>query len=103
MAERLSSGNDAIALLGNTLATGAILVTLILMFGPISGAHFNPIVSLVFAIRRELPSRRLGAYLAVQFASAVAAQMLGALVAATFFGWLLRGKRDIRAGGSAAQ
>jgi glycerol uptake facilitator-like aquaporin len=54
MAERLSDGNDAVALLGNTLATGAILFVLITMLGPISGAHMNPAVSLVAAARREL-------------------------------------------------
>jgi len=54
MAENLSSGNDAVALLGNTLATAAILFVLIAMLGPISGAHMNPAVSLVAAARREL-------------------------------------------------
>lgn len=54
MAERLASGNVAIALLGNTLPTGAILVVLIIMLGPISGAHFNPAVTAVFAAKREL-------------------------------------------------
>ena len=54
MAQRLSGGNVAIALLGNTIPTGAILVVLITMLGPISGAHFNPAVTLVFALRREI-------------------------------------------------
>ena len=54
MAERLAGGNVAIALLGNTLATGAILFVLIAMLGPISGAHMNPAVSLIAALRREL-------------------------------------------------
>ena len=54
MAQNLSEGNDAIALLGNTLATGAILFVLITVLGPISGAHMNPAVSLVAASRREL-------------------------------------------------
>jgi len=54
MADNLAGGNTAIALLGNTIATGAILVVLILVFGPISGAHFNPAVTLAFAIRREI-------------------------------------------------
>ncbi len=54
MAERLSGGNVAIALLGNTIPTGAILVVLILIFGPISGAHFNPAVTLAFVIRKEI-------------------------------------------------
>ncbi|HEY3696911.1 MIP/aquaporin family protein [Phenylobacterium sp.] len=72
MGERLAGGNDAIALLGNTLATGAALVVLITVFGPISGAHFNPAVTLVFALRHEFPWRRLPAYVAVQVAGAVA-------------------------------
>ena len=55
MAQRLSGGNVALALLGNTIPTGAILVVLILIFGPVSGAHFNPAVSLAFALRGELP------------------------------------------------
>jgi glycerol uptake facilitator-like aquaporin len=53
-AERLAGGNVAIALLGNTIPTGAILIVLILVFRPISGAHFNPAVTLVFAIRKEI-------------------------------------------------
>jgi len=55
MAERLADGNTAIALLGNTIPTGAILVVLITIFGPISGAHFNPAVTLCFGLRREIP------------------------------------------------
>src|ERR1041385_9322189 len=54
MAERLAGGNQAVALLGNTIPTGAILVVIITVLGPISGAHFNPAVSLVFAARGEL-------------------------------------------------
>ena len=53
MGERLADGNDAIALLGNTLATGAGLVVLILVFGPVSGAHFNPAATLAFRLRHE--------------------------------------------------
>lgn len=68
MAQNLSGGNDAVALLGNTLATGAILFVLITVLGPISGAHMNPAVSLVAASRRELPWRDAAAYIAVQFA-----------------------------------
>src|SRR5215216_6192154 len=68
MAERLSGGNVAIALLGNTLATGAILFVLITMLGPISGAHMNPAVSLVAAARRELRWSEAGAYLLAQLA-----------------------------------
>ena len=72
MGERLAGGNVAVALLGNTLATGAGLVVLITMFGPLSGAHFNPAVTLVFAARRELDARTAVAYVAVQVAGAVA-------------------------------
>src|SRR5947207_10083219 len=68
MAEHLSGGNDAVALLGNTLATGAMLFVLITILGPISGAHMNPAVSLVAAARRELAWRDAAAYIAAQFA-----------------------------------
>jgi len=71
MGERLSGGNDALALLGNTLATGAALVVLIVVFGPISGAHFNPAVTLVAALRRELPWRLASAYVPAQMVGAV--------------------------------
>jgi glycerol uptake facilitator-like aquaporin len=81
MGDRLSGGNVAIALLGNTLATGAILVVLITMLGPISGAHFNPAVSLVFALKRELPAGEAAAYTAVQ----VAAGAIGVLAAHLMF------------------
>ena len=66
MATNLSQGNDAVALLGNTLATGAILFVLITMLGPISGAHFNPAVSLVAASRGELGWRVAAVYIAAQ-------------------------------------
>ena len=66
MAESLSGGNVAVALLGNTLATGAILFVLITMLGPVSGAHMNPAVSLVAASRRELPWSDAAAYIAAQ-------------------------------------
>src|SRR5437764_4726545 len=68
MAARLAQGNDAIALLGNTLATGAILFVLITILGPISGAHMNPAVSLVAAARRELSWGDAAAYIPAQFA-----------------------------------
>jgi glycerol uptake facilitator-like aquaporin len=71
MAERLAGGNVAIALLGNTLATGAALVVLIAVFGPISGAHFNPAVTLVLGLRGEIGSAAALAYLAAQVAGAV--------------------------------
>jgi glycerol uptake facilitator-like aquaporin len=66
MAERLAGGNQAIALLGNTLSTGAILVVLVTILAPVSGAHFNPAVSLVFAGRGELPWREVAPYIVVQ-------------------------------------
>lgn len=72
MGETLAGGNVAIALLGNTLATGAMLVVLILIFGPVSGAHFNPAVSLVFLMRGELAPIAFAAYLACQITGAIA-------------------------------
>lgn len=81
MAERLSGGNNAIALLGNTLPTGAILVVLIHVFGPVSGAHFNPVVTAVMMARREIsPSVAVG-YVAAQVAGA----WLGVLAAHGMF------------------
>ena len=68
MAERMAGGNDAVALLGNTLATGAMLFVLITMLGPISGAHMNPAVSLVAAARKELSGTDAVAYAAAQLA-----------------------------------
>ena len=81
MATNLSQGNDAIALLGNTMATGAILFVLITVLGPISGAHMNPAVSLVMAGRGELKWREAAAYIAVQLACGV----LGAWAAHLMF------------------
>jgi glycerol uptake facilitator-like aquaporin len=66
MGARLSQGNDAIALLGNTLSTGAGLVVLITIFGPLSGAHFNPAVTLMFALRREMSWASAAAYIVMQ-------------------------------------
>ena len=71
MAERLAGGNGALALLGNTLPTGAMLAVLILIFGPVSGAHFNPAVSLSFVLRGELQARTLFPYAAAQVAGAI--------------------------------
>jgi glycerol uptake facilitator-like aquaporin len=70
MGEKLAGGNVAIALLANTLATGAALVALILSFGPISGAHFNPAVTLADASQNGLPWRECPGYLVAQFAGA---------------------------------
>jgi glycerol uptake facilitator-like aquaporin len=81
MAERLSDGNVAIALLANTAATVGALYVLIEVFGPISGAHFNPVVSAVMAFRGELPRRDLAPYVAMQLIGAV----LGAWLAHAMF------------------
>ena len=82
MGETLSNGNDAIALLGNTIATGAILVVLILVFGPISGAHFNPAVTLAFLLRREISFNYSMIYVAVQ----IVAGLFGVFIAHIMFG-----------------
>ena len=71
MGERLAGGQVAMALLGNTLATGAGLVVLITIFGPLSGAHFNPAVTLVFAARREIGWKLAAGYVVAQLAGAV--------------------------------
>ena len=71
MGERLAGGNMALALLGNTLATGAILAVLILVFASISGAHFNPAVTVAFALRREISVGDALAYMAVQIIAGV--------------------------------
>ena len=81
MAEALSGGNVAVALLGNTLATGAILFVLITMLGPVSGAHFNPAVTLVLASRGALPWRDVGPYLIAQLTGG----LLGAWAAHLMF------------------
>jgi glycerol uptake facilitator-like aquaporin len=72
MGERLAGGNVAIALLANTIATGAALTVLISIFAPISGAHFNPAVTLVFMLKRELPIGLGIAYIVVQIVAAIA-------------------------------
>lgn len=71
MGERLSGGNVAIALLANSLATGAGLIVLVAVFGPLSGAHFNPAVTLVFALQQETSWTIAGAYIAAQMAGAI--------------------------------
>lgn len=75
MAARLADGNEALALLGNTLPTGAILVVLIMGLGPVSGAHFNPAVTLAFLARREIGLVMAMAYMAVQTAGGVAGML----------------------------
>jgi glycerol uptake facilitator-like aquaporin len=81
MGDRLSGGNVALALLGNTLPTGAILVVLIIALGPISGAHFNPAVSLVMGLRKEHPWREFIPYAVAQ----IIGGCLGTLVAHGMF------------------
>jgi len=71
MAERLAGGNVAIALLANTLATGTALLVLICIFGPVSGAHFNPAVTFYFALRREISPTLGAAYALAQLAGAI--------------------------------
>lgn len=95
MGESLAGGNSAIALLGNTIATGAILAVLILIFGPISGAHFNPAVTLAFALRREISWGQGGVYVLVQIGAAVA----GAVVAHLMFDQsLIQSSTHVRTG-----
>ncbi len=95
MAERLAGGNAAIALLANTGATVAVLATLIALLGPISGAHFNPAVTLIQAIRRVLPWREAGAYAVLQ----VLGCCLGVVIAHAMFElpWL-QSSAHVRAG-----
>jgi glycerol uptake facilitator-like aquaporin len=82
MGESLSAGNVAIALLANTIATGAALVALILTFGPISGAHLNPVVTLGMAIRKLMPWAEVPLYVGAQFVGGV----MGTLLAHVMFG-----------------
>jgi glycerol uptake facilitator-like aquaporin len=79
MAERLAGGNQAIALLGNTIPTGAILVVLITILGPISGAHFNPAVTLVFALRKSAWTHVIP-YIVVQCVGGIAGTVLAHLM-----------------------
>ena len=76
MAERLADGNLAVALLGNTIPTGAILYVLITIFGPVSGAHFNPAVTLAFLLRRDISFPRAAQFMFVQTFGAVCGAML---------------------------
>ncbi len=95
MAERLASGNTAVALLANTGATVAVLAVLITLLAPVSGAHFNPAVSLVQALRKAMPWSEAGAYVLVQIAGCCA----GALLAHAMFELpLLQSSIHVRAG-----
>ena len=95
MAERLAGGNVALALLGNTIPTGAILFVLITILGPVSGAHFNPAVTLAFWLRREIKLNEALAYVGVQIIGAI----MGTLVAhAMFEEILLQISTNIRTG-----
>ena len=95
MAERLAGGNVALALLGNTIPTGAILFVLITMLGPVSGAHFNPAVTLAFLMRREIKLNEALAYVGIQIIGAI----MGTLVAhAMFEEILLQTSTNIRNG-----
>ena len=80
MAERLAGGNQAIALLGNTIPTGAILVVIITIFGPVSGAHFNPAVTLVFSVRGMTPWGEFVPYVIAQFAGGIAGTIIAHLM-----------------------
>ncbi|MCA1579032.1 MAG: aquaporin family protein [Acidobacteria bacterium] len=99
MGERLAAGNTAIALLANTIATGAALVALILTFGPISGAHFNPAVTLTDAWQRGLAWRDVPVYIFAQVSGAFA----GVAIAHLMFGLpLFFASRHVRSGGAQA-
>ncbi|MEL6201614.1 MAG: MIP/aquaporin family protein [Pseudomonadota bacterium] len=96
MGENLSGGNVAIALLGNTIPTGAILIVLITMLGPISGAHFNPAVSLVFRLRGEIDTGLSLQYVGVQIVGGI----LGVLIANAMFGLdVFQISEKVRSGG----
>lgn len=97
MAETLAGGNVAIALLGNTIATGAILYVLITMFGPVSGAHFNPAVTLGFWLNKEIKTGEALAFILIQIIAAI----LGVWLAHAMFDvQLLQTSSKIRAGWS---
>ena len=97
MAEQLAGGNVAIALLGNTIPTGAILFVLITMFGPISGAHFNPAVTLVFFLRKEIAAKTSVLYVVVQIIGGI----LGVWAAHLMFELdVMQFSQKIRSGGA---
>jgi glycerol uptake facilitator-like aquaporin len=96
MADRLTD-DSALALLGNTLPTGAILVALITILGPVSGAHFNPVVSMVATIRQNLPVGDAAGYVVAQIVGGI----IGTVLAHAMFGLpLLQASQTIRTGGS---
>lgn len=97
MGERLAAGNAAIALLANSLATGCALAVLILIFAPVSGAHFNPAVTLCMAMQNKIAKRDALAYIGVQ----IAAALIGVMSAHVMFGEpLLFASQKIRTGGA---
>jgi glycerol uptake facilitator-like aquaporin len=97
MGVNLSQGNDGIALLANAAATAGALYVLIVIFGPVSGAHFNPAVTLAMRLRGEIDTRTAGAYVAVQIVAAV----LGVLLAHAMFALpLVQPGTHIRSGGA---
>jgi glycerol uptake facilitator-like aquaporin len=97
MGEALAGGNTAIALLANAIATGAILYVLITMFGPVSGAHFNPVVTMVFTLRHEITARDGLAYCAAQSAGA----LFGVVIAHLMFAEpVLQLSTHVRTGGA---
>ena len=97
MAQGMADGNDAIALLGNTIATGAILFVLITVFADLSGAHFNPAVTLGFLLRRELRAIHAAAYAGAQIVGAAA----GTILAHAMFALpLIQSSPTVRTGGA---
>jgi glycerol uptake facilitator-like aquaporin len=97
MAAKLAGGNTAIALLGNTIPTGAILVVLISTLGPISGAHFNPLVSLAALVNRTMTAKEAVTYIAAQFIGAI----LGVIIAHAMFDLpVLQASTTMRSGGA---
>ncbi|WP_293000778.1 MIP/aquaporin family protein [Nevskia sp.] len=97
MGEQLAAGNTAVALLANAIATGCGLVVLIVIFAPLSGAHFNPAVTAVFCVRGELPWSQLAAYLPAQLSGAA----LGVVAAHGMFGLpLIEASQHARTGGA---
>lgn len=95
MGVALASGNDAVALLGNTIATGAILVVLIMVFGPVSGAHFNPAVTFAFLLKRDITLAAAAAYVLVQ----IAGGLTGTVLAHAMFGLdIVQASTHVRAG-----